>query len=1362
MPPLRLCVFSWLLLATLVHSIELVSQSQLVDVINGRSRVRHRATFLIDQDDAFTTQTFTIKDGDSERTIELSPTPPEYVYSQAVVGYIPESQYPAVTKVCVVEASGADSAGLSDNNFTFPGQGFGFENDIHSQGHQHERDLKLMANEIVNRPRAHSLKHMLQRLSEAAEEDPTGELGKALSDPLRPKPAGRSLLATGQQGTKVPQTTCSSNIKCNTPPAYTNTASAKIQAETQDVNDYDNNGGSNLDILRASLPTGLAFGGFLGSAALLGDAGFGAGGGALAVGLTIGFVCQEFDCFGQGSSTAALKKALRSIEVQIGNIDTELNAISQWSAKQVSWDRTVETRFAQVHDITTQLRTSIETNTNNIASLQSEISALNHTQASFIHTYDRDIQNISSEINADGAAIDALSNYTKRIAQVVQEHYQNLLGAVINLNRQIRNIDKELVQDRKKMPVRRALIDLFWKTLDQPTPKVATPFIDYAGIRPLSKAERVARSTLENAVNVVTVYLQRSIQSGASTFAEQIAISYRCDPLFMLNNVVNILTFQSMFDFIGPAGCLGSDKTQPWSCRCVVVIETDRCDISSGASSRFPWSWGEPFNLEPTSTDPNSRCTSVVTTSNIDNSNHVVHDSGIDIENFIRSLCADTSVLPAPTGTPFKYRIFANLWQQYSDMELSSAGDPDVCNSAWSDQMVGQQIHERLAYNIYLYWSLAYDLAEQTVIPEFEDTFYGKMPSGIDFSTKPFNSQQRRSQTYECTEMQYVQIGVEKLPLYYTTLAQVKQNFVMKVDGDTIHEDSRGVTQTTTSPLSSTSAGNVTVTSRVVLSDAFSVVLPSQFYRAGEWLPNDPDINVALKAYDIPFSQISDSGHPNGRIGAVNYIFESGAWPNVTATSPLTRAEWEAFYGTEFNPSFVGGNPASYARRLLQDSPTRYFCDQQYFEDGVTLGQATVNNDWCQLLRFYDVVKVGTTDAQLSMQPQQYQMEVTVDVPGGSFIQTEVTQCPLSVNVVRLPSTVEIELNSSAPELVTVFAEVHDETGGTNTACVEFASNVEYRDNFPARIGPITFDSSCGNLYVNVRTIGQTDEWCFTQPGIKLDVSHTVGSSTTGTAGAISHAVEQVKDDFVLDLIDQMIANSDYTLALQQADQDADLSGEEVSKSVERATEERTKAYQQIRNRNTGNDEQYNKAVAKLNNQSATVEKRIAENRARNQKTAKLIEELGQENNKGQDLLQQLYELQANITEDNNVTQAFQKVVDAAIDQYLASNGGDGEGKCPLDGIPLLGSMLCSVWRAFTGVIGGIIKIVLYLAVIAAAIYLVVECGIPLCTSAVKSTVSATKPSANSSQARMAMRRLTGVDDSESEDDEMGPSLELE
>ncbi|MBL4664389.1 MAG: hypothetical protein JKY23_00280 [Nitrospinaceae bacterium] len=850
---------------------------------------------------------------------------------------------------------------------------------------------------------------------------------------------------------------------------------------------------------------------------------------------------------------AIIRARLDKMTVQFGTMTTELDKNRLFDQDVLRRDEMTADQIGFIQQAT--LRTQ-----GVLSGLNDDIVDLVTIQDAYANSTNRNFAALKAQVSANANLSRTEWNATVNFMTETTRRFYEIVHRIGGVTRQVTSIEVLLMSMYKQVEMRRSVISLFHEVSTVATPIATTPFLGYLGEAPYTEAQLNALGNRNSARRVASVYLERTVLRGGTDYwAQWINLTYACDPRYIIQNIVPFLSVEALFGSIGPGGCYSGSPAAPWTCNCVILVETEECLVTSHPSRRFPWSW--PVNttyllpMNPGSCGSGddlvpgcqSKCTLPIV-----HRAPLVLDNRVGVEAYMSGLCSGSDgdvALPDVSATatvpPAKVRIYSMLYGTYSDLTLDPAvAGSDVCSGEFAvEHRAGQNEALFLGYHVYYMWLLMYQRGVSTWIPEVEELLMGKVASNLYFREVPFDVDAKYQQTHRCTEFAFARTTSTKLPVYVDILNSVQTSMQVTVGTQLIQGPLTASPVTSSHRISIalnglTSGGNVTVTTAIDLSNNVVNVLPGLFRRVGLWRgPTNLE-----STWDVPGEQLCPGELPQSRAACMNYISQGANWTGVTDSSPITIEEWKSNYHAYFNPHNLGDSPSSYRRQLFT-SGTQATCSGSYDIDGTPIATTTSENFWCEILRNYDVSTVGADQEEMWFKPRAFAYTTTVEVPGGSFIQRLTSFCPSSLRVVETAGDVHVELNTTVPELITVRIKVTSRDLPSDPACVFHDQDDTMSIIKPFRLD-IPFSALCSPYMLNVRPVDST-QWCYGVEGRVIDSSHVIEDGS-GVPGPVQIAISYSEDRVLDDLLNQLATSEAFSWNLTQlqfstlSDQDLD------------------------------------------------------------------------------------------------------------------------------------------------------------------------------------------------------------------------------
>lgn len=1344
----RACLAWWFCALVLsADAIQIVAQTENVQVINGRSRVVHTATVKCTQD-TIGTHTLELKSGTTTRQVEFTCAAPQYIYDHNLVGWIPRVQYQAYSRVCMRHDT-PNSTSLGNDNATAATTSSAV------LGYPARRLLSFLESSLPpntwappgatqpSRPAARRLLNFWDgiggRIVYGAERGllMAGSLvvGAKLYRGLRRTPgaaedSGKFIKQKYKswRGTKD----SAKRVAENDPPG----GPADIEmAEVKGIDNFGNaeevvgsdafeaqansvafdSAGMEAAAADAGAAAGEAAGAEAAAAAVpgLGEMVFG----MAVLGIATSFMCDGALGSALGCGGGDPSHYLKMVQQKFEQIDQEMQQIGKWMGHQQAWDAQVSQQFVQQASEDAYLQTQISRNTESINDLSHEVESL---ALATTHTTDQ----LMTEMGQVGDAITESFNESLAIWRAVKWLHGNSsariranIGQIERLAREVQRLEVIELNHYRKLYKRRAMTALFHHLNSVPTPRESAPFLKYLGKPPMTAAERDALATPAQARRVGSAILMGTL---AGYVADWINVSVVCNPMFLVNTLNTRLSPQQLFDHVGPPGCKTGGYNDPWTCRCAIRVERLQCTSAPGRE--YPWDVDQTILLDQIHTDPTSPCNPSGYTFQQTDSASVFYDTYAGWKAFLEPLCA-TGWLPEPAGVaagelyPYRLRVSSDRWAAFNNLTLNvSEAGPNVCTASWVPSLdPADQEHKFLAYNIYQLWTRSYQAIVALELQHLETEIFGKIPSDLTYQDMPFNTAAEEEQTYECSALSFVKTGVfatpghEKLPMYSLYRRAVQKDFVVKVDGQIIQNATQdatvGYANSTTRALQG-GEGNVTVTTQVFLDNDAASLLPGVFLRFGRWL--DDPVGPGVNTWDVPFDQVTTAINPQGRAGKINYLFQPAGWFETGDTTSFNLTQWQEYYSTYLDATAVGFDPTAYKRRLLAISNVRYVCDQAYSSGGTVPINNTNLFEWCNILEHYDVQTYGAYQDLMGFSPQRFELLATVEVPGGTFVTDIATFCPSATSVTLFEGGVTVQLNTTSSEQVTVdwrfyrLATPNSPIQTGSTVMSAFAPGTAATDGNVEAFQP---------LYFQVRPVGATTD-CYSGNGIPVQASHTI-SSWSGVPGPVAHAVATVEDRTYLDLLDQLSSTSEYIASLLDLENQPWNDDAEIEAAAQAIAQQRIAVVNNMSLADGRMEHDQKRVEQQIHDTTDRIEQRVKANR-QDAITSRAINNRIEENN------QRLATIQAAIFADGQTfhtqeeaSKAYTARMDQVLQTYLKSDHADGSNDCPALIKPLC-DLMNSLFGGLMNMLKSIMMFFLYIALAVAALALL-YCAVKAC-----------------------------------------------
>jgi hypothetical protein len=1045
------------------------------------------------------------------------------------------------------------------------------------------------------------------------------------------------------------------------------------------------------------------------------------------LGLAIGGILLATELIGGGGGMSEdQKKMYEQLKGEVTSLQDQLNFQSKWIGGVQEFDEGVTEEWASQGARDAVIENGVALNLENINDLNNRITSL--AQATFMlkDIVVKDLDQLRPELLDDERYTNAIWNKTIALHDEVREQLGILGAQSIKSVRFIRDLDIRDLKAAKDLSMRRAIIALYWKMAEIETPRETVPFLSYVGIPPTASVNASYLGTLSGSVALTSVFVMRTIMSAGVPHAQVLNISYVCNPLFLVNNVVSQLSFQSVFDFMGPTGCYNGTAHSQWNCQCVVIVETADCPMVD-ANNMFPYRWGQAVRLYdalhsnlPAGYESKCQANSIDYLS-VEDGRASVYTTPNELAAFLRSACETTVVTDAAYGRdgyPYKARMFAANSFQFVDLTLSDAdAGGDVCQPNYTGKLEdGMEMHQMFAYNFMQLLTRAYQISSAHDIPKIEERIFGRIASDLNFQYSPFDSDAQSSQTQRCTGVSHALIHtdpdpiVTKLPVYAHLYSHSTASLEVRVSGEVVQPfNSNGTNNgggvTTSTPLEqSTSPSTVHTTTRVLRGGTAVNVLKANFNRLGRWR-SDPLSPWAT--WDAPTELLSVEQNVNARHGHLSYILQRANRSDTNETTLLSIQDWIRDYGTFFDSTAIGPDPTRYKRKLQSISETRYACGEAYDNDGVTEIGLYGENTWCNILNHYDVHTDNAPVGQIVFKPHKYTYTATVEVPGGNFVETALSVCPSWLNVSVVAGAVIVTMKSTAPEQ-DLLRVVVDNPRKDNCRLYD---DQAYLSVYNPIVVTVPDADACQPLYLSVSTF-DSNASCYRGRGILVQSSHIL-TGGAGVPGVVEYAVAVVEDDTINDIVSQMIATSDYLNDISSLHY-SDATEQEMERQIANLTQQR---------------------IDSINNMSLPTKRQIAWLEEQQKKIASEGAQISDNVAKGRANIQKLKDIDAKMAKTLAYLEGLDAVLSGDWDKINASNIAgnkqladfiasvnkvlaDAE-KADCDWGPLCG-LFNLLGNIFGGGFGGIIKMLLHLALMALGAYLVFKLimwSIDRCTS---------------------------------------------
>ena len=706
----------------------------------------------------------------------------------------------------------------------------------------------------------------------------------------------------------------------------------------------------------------------------LGGALAGLGGIALGIGITMLLP----HILGGGSDANEQTAALfRGLEKHIGQIDDELLGLRNFQDSQGVILSTLQNRFADQDLENKKLDSEIADVADAVVGMQSHVQRLDDQIQVVQNNQMQQYAEIGEEIDSLAAFDNELFNVTQKWHAESEVKFRQLFYHQSKLLSFLTRMEKDVAHLWYDTNMRRTASKTFHKLngLTLPQGDVA-PFLEYLGKPGLSDDEWDALKTPQGAFDFGSVYIQRTIKTGGIPWGQAYNITLVCDPLFLLDNLVPGMDFQTLFTFMGPAGCMDgmTSPTQEWGCTCALKVETIECRLVVDSQEHYyPWGNGTNPGLQNGwqgatwmdhvavgGIDDNCLPTNAQSPANSANSDVITGDPNTfpanyltnitDIMTFLRELCEDSHLVADPASGN-KVRLHGQYWPRFTDLKLDAVEDPEVCNADFAKLFGHPLAYKRMAYAVYRIMSYNYASSLTGALADLEEHIYGRVPSGLNFERSPYNTDVKSSQTFECQSFTFMKISggaahtpgkcldqydpgpsCPKVRLYaneYVGMAGRIEVYIddVLVTNHTLEPGTYGASQAFSSEIVGTSiiSDHTEVTTDVSITDEANFFLKSSMLQVGPY-PGRVISSVPVgggspedsrQFFDVPWDMVSGSAFAQAREGHVDYIFQPVGVFDADFDSPINFTHWRTTYGTDFNAKRVGGSPHFYARRLV-------------------------------------------------------------------------------------------------------------------------------------------------------------------------------------------------------------------------------------------------------------------------------------------------------------------------------------------------------------------------------------------------------------------------------------------------------------
>lgn len=1261
---------------------------------------------------------------------------PSHITTRELAGWIPLASYAMITKVCAVAVVGNSSVLVTDTNYDpyaqsganypttpSPNAERTFEPDSSNFSPNRRRLLENVIKPRRTRRHSYDLGQMLYTSSPYGTKwDVPWDHGFATESSRMFKHA-RRLLGQSQptnQQTSRAATGQSAGISGQGQHAATGQIYPRYVAPVPQANAQDQTPPHGTDAQKnnhqLSAGTTMAIG--MTGIALAGLAGGPFG--AIAAGVGFGLMCAHhtlgFNC-GGGGVPKSVATALHLIGMQIDRLDSAVNLINAFDQSQVRFDAITNNRFLEQNRFNRFAQKQINEESDAIQGLAIDVIALKNVTdvlgQEMVSQFTRAQENF--ELVSDTEQ--QIWNNTLLGFQSVEDHLQQLSSTTVHLDRLLRQTDVSLIHNYRNTYIRRQLIDAVYRMIDTTTPLASTPYLSYDGQRPKTDAEIAALETLNSAFVAAEPITMRTIQVGANYFAQRHTWKMKCSPSLSADKFVGAPSFMDLMDLMSVnAGCYPGDPDALWTCRCVVVLEYEECQIANTANV-YPFAWANITEL-PDQGETDSLCSANVQTRTVLSGGGHVLSTREQLENALETFCAEIQADGIASADGRNLRWFGSNIPMYVDQKVAqNSADADACSSGFASSRRGNfaLARQRPGYAFYNRLQKSAGITANYQVPLLEAELYGKMPSGITYWQTPFNDEAKLDQTYTCYYVGFAKTTTTKLPVYkHIRLLTQKGIRVTTNSGAQVILNGSAVanpfsweanTAGQSRPVTGKSAdsANFTIFTNVQLMDESEHILPESFFAVGEWLdPLDP-----LTTYDVPQDEVLPIGSRVANMGRMSYLWEGNNWPLVDANSNPNITVWQQAYQTPFDVRGLGSAPIRYKRKLVQLTPSTYVCGDMFDSDGVTLLNNTGLYDWCRILASY-AVEETTANGQSLMRftPHHYTMNFELTVPGGTAIIDQHSVCPTGIQVTRNAGLISVVLNTTSTESVSIFVVISDRA--RSLACTVLSQSFTTSRSNPIVQSDLPAIAGCEPLYMNFRT--PHGGWCLEEPGIEVESSFNYAPAI-GVPPQVMFWSRQVEDRMAQEFAVQL--DSTITLMSEILDIESETLTPDIPLAVQNAIRNRAN---DLRNMTAGNaaiQAALARAGATIEQQAARIAADMAARRRDGASSSKIIQQINNSNVQAEMTLMIARAISGELNATNEQIQAAQAAMDRAIAQavadILAQGSGGGDDDC--GGIPLLGDIICSLLGGvsdwFKGWIGQIFTIIIVIGMCVGGCYLI-------------------------------------------------------
>lgn len=1424
-------VRGWILLYLLLSSqytdsLQIIDSYTTVQVVNGHARNLHRTTFQCNEYDANQPATYTVTDTSGVvRTVEVTCNPITLHYDQELVGTIPEVLQPMSSKVCLslLPSNTSMLPTLEGNPVPSP---YSTDFNTNDNGFQRRRlltigDLKEHLDELRKAESASALRQPLIQGPEDryfdsrpwVHDEETAALNDVAKDILVAGAQGRRLLGlfsglgSSGKGLFKGSSTADSlgqfaalyGVYKYTFPAikrfrtrYKASKAKKAKREQAqkeepaeepklspaseaDAEEAEAAGAAEENaVISADTAAGsaAATGAEEGTISIFVEEGAAGVAGPIMLGIGVIMLANFAGGFG-GGNVKAIKAIVNAMRNTINDMQGHLNLLDNFVVNTKQFEASVNNRFAEQSVINDHLQSQIDDDRDAISYTQQAVSrnarAINIVENSTM----RDFRLIENSINNNIVETNILWNVTRDIHRETEKNMAKLVRQVQKTAWQVRDTETTMEHMLRQTNMRRALIKQFFRAKSADLGITVEPLLATEGTPPIDLTEYNRLKTPNGAVSLGSVFLMRTADIGGTFYAQQFNLTFVCDATFIVNEIVPGMDFQTLFSWVGPAGCAATSGDAPWNCSCAIKVENKQCELagthhpSDYSAHAFPWKWPGATDMvaDPTVDLVNTADTHCQGSPRITGMSGGQYPAGLDpgkgpilaydypngylhtpdeIANWINLVCTDPNVQAEPGGSA-KVRLFGDLFPRYIDLSLSASGDPDICQGSFAGLLDTPLSVNRLSFNIYTIMSKNYRAALATSLSTLESDLYGVLPQGLTFTEEPFNANQRTGQSFRCASFFYLNtrpyaggnclntvepgINCEKVRLYRNTFVTQGGSLVVKVDGTEITNSSadpassEGQQRDLSAYISAEGPDQVArMTSQVQVDIPSRNLLPSTFLKAGISPGRYLDPTHSL-VYDAPFSTFSGQGLAQARLGKTDYFFTPWIYENNQTTgidTPYRLNTWQILYMTDFDARFQGPSLHLYKRRT-EKNPTPVidalaefdlFCNERYGADGTTLLSPLINYDWCQILRAFTVEPVNsanTADGQTGL----------IFRPR-TYLYTATVETPGGIWTSRITSHCPSAISVSYTDGVGSFLTLNTSSPDTLTVQVK-VQNATKNPDCDVDLGHVTYSArrpfSSSNIPYDAACFPQyfqvytidNGHPCYEDPGKPLGATYLHFEGNIPSD--VVHRVKTLQDNTLRDIIDQ--TNSVAELGWEIADIRMTAANDaEVDSRIQALQASREADIDKMRTNDAASQQHVEELKKQTQGLLARAAAKIKASRDQAAYTKLLEKQLEQNNVKAKAAEAVMDNLVDQITADGARDRKANKQMNKIVDEQLKQLDEDSLG-CNSGGfLGFLTAIPCALTKGLGNLMGSFLKPVIFIV-----IALVVFCVIFACLS---------------------------------------------